>query len=181
MSDSTSATANAIAEIEDSLVPAEGWHVLHLFYQIDRAPWSMLTPEEQVERKTEFTRLLQEVRGHADTQLLVFSVLTPRADIGFMLLTPDLRDANAFEKRITLSLGPDILIPIYSYFSMTERSEYTTSAEQYAETLKTDRGLAEGAEEFDAAMTEFHALIKITARIGSIRTCPTGRCFVFIR
>lgn len=160
MSEPTTATAEAIAEIEESLAPHEGWHVLHLFYQIDRSQWSILTPEEQVERKTELTRLVQEVREHKDTQLLVVSVLTPRADLGFMLLTPDLRDANAFEKRITLSLGPDVLVPIYSYLSMTERSEYTTTAEQYAETLRSERGLSDGSGEFDAAMSEFHVRMK---------------------
>jgi peroxiredoxin len=149
-----------VAEPNESLTPAEGWHVIHLFYQIDRTQWAMLSPEEQVERKTELTRLVQEVRQHPDTQLLMFSMLTPRADIAFMLLTPGLKDANAFEKRLTLSLGPDVLVPSYSYLSMTERSEYTTTAEQYGETLKQDRGMAEGSEEFEAALAEFHARMK---------------------
>jgi peroxiredoxin len=156
-----SPAANADPNPQDeSLAPTEGVHVVHLFYQIDRSLWAMLTPEEQVERKTALTRLFQEVREHDDTQLLVFSILTPRADLGFMLLIPDLRDANAFEKRLTLSLGPDLLLPVYSYLSMTERSEYTTSAEQYTETLKAERGLVEGSEEFETAMGEFHARIK---------------------
>ncbi|MCB1097122.1 MAG: hydrogen peroxide-dependent heme synthase [Verrucomicrobiales bacterium] len=159
MSESTTApaTTDTIPEIDESLAPAEGWHVLHLFYQIDRSQWSMLTSEEQVERKTALTRLVQELRQHPNTQLLMFSMLTPRADIGFMLLTPDLRDANAFEKRLTISMGPDVLVPIYSYFSMTERSEYTTSAEQYGETLRTERGLVEGSDEFNTAIAEFNA------------------------
>ena len=63
------------------------------------------------------------------------SVVTPKADIGFMLLTPDLHDANRFEKQLTLALGPDILQPAYSYYSMTELSEYTTSEEEYKKQL----------------------------------------------
>ena len=49
--------------------------------------------------------------------------------------------ANAFEKRLTLSLGPDVLTPVYSFLSLTEESEYTTSDEEYAETLATEENL----------------------------------------
>ena len=73
-----------------------------------------------------------------------------------MLLTPDLQTANGFEKRLNLSLGPDILTPVYSYLSMTERSEYTTTEAEYsAETLEKERGLTAGTPEFDAALEEF--------------------------
>ncbi len=93
-----------------------------------------------------------------DTQLLTFSVVTPKADLGFMLLTPDLQTANAYEKRLSLSLGADVLTPVYSYLSMTERSEYTlTEAEYIADTLEKERGLTEGTPEFEAAMVDFHS------------------------
>ena len=138
------------------LVPREGWHVMHLFYQIDHAQWSICSDEEKRAAKTRLTELVQEIRSTADTHLLTFAVATPKADIGFMLLTPDLQIANAFEKQLTLSLGPDILTPAYSYLSQTERSEYTTSSEEYAaETLKAEKGLTEGTPEFAAALAEF--------------------------
>ena len=73
-----------------------------------------------------------------------------------MLLTPDLQVANTFEKRLTLSLGIDVLTPVYSYLSQTERSEYTTTKEQYAEeTLKSEEGLEEGSAEFETKLAEF--------------------------
>jgi chlorite dismutase len=56
----------------------------------------------------------------------------------------------------SLSLGPEILSPTYSYLSQTESSEYTTSREQYsAETLVGEKGLTEGTPEFEAALKEF--------------------------
>jgi chlorite dismutase len=138
------------------IVPREGWHVLHLFYHIDHAQWSLFTDEEKRQAKTDLTELVQEIRATPDTHLLVFSVVSPKADIGFMLLTPDLHVANAFEKQLSLSLGPEILSPAYSYFSMTESSEYTTTREQYAaDTLKGEKGLAEGGAEYEAALKEF--------------------------
>jgi len=134
----------------------EGWHVLHLFYSVDQGQWSLLSESEQREAKTHLTELVQEIRSHKDTQLLIYAVATPKADIGFMLLTPDLHDATYFEKRLTLGLGVDILTPTYSYLSQTERSEYTTSSEQYAkDTLISEKGMTEGSEEFVAALAEF--------------------------
>jgi peroxiredoxin len=138
------------------LVPKEGWHVMHLFYHVEHSSWALLSEDEKRQAKTRLTELVQEIRATPDTHLLTFAIATPKADLGFMLLTPDLHVATAFEKRLTLSLGPDILTPAYSYLSQTERSEYTTTREQYsAETLIGEKGLTEGSEEFEAALKEF--------------------------
>ncbi len=138
------------------LIPKEGWHVLHLFYHIDHSQWSLLTKDEQRAAKTRLTELVQEIRATPDTQLLTFSTVSPKADLGFMLLTPDLHMANAYEKQLTLSLGPEILTPSYSYYSLTEPSEYTTTREQYTrETIVGEKGLSEGSAEYEAALKEF--------------------------
>ena len=72
-----------------------------------------------------------------------------------MLLTEDLITANALEKRLNLALGPDILTPVFSFLSMTERSEYTTSDDEFSASLVTEKGLAAGSPEHSAAMTDF--------------------------
>ncbi len=138
-----------------SVVPREGWHVLHLFYRIEHGQWALLSPDEQREVKTSFTELVAEIRETETTQLLIFSIVSPKADIGFMLLTPDLHTANAIEKRLSLSLGPDVLTPVYTYLSMTEESEYTTSDAEYAVTLEKEDGVAPGTPEFEKGMAEF--------------------------
>ena len=145
-----------MSEPAPPLVPREGWHVMHLFYHIDHGQWQMLNESEKREAKTGFTELVQEIRTTSDTQLLTFTVATPKADLGFMLLTPDLQLANTFEKRLTLSLGVEVLTPAYSYLSQTERSEYTTSGEQYAEeTLKQEEGLSEDSPEYASKLNDF--------------------------
>jgi peroxiredoxin len=143
------------------LVPREGWHVMHLFYHVDHTQWALYGDDEKRQAKTRLTELVQEIRSTPDTHLLIFSVATPKADIGFMLLTPDLQVANTFEKQLGLSLGPEILSPAYFYLSQTESSEYTTTREQYAaETLVAEKGLAEGTAEFEAALQEFDERMK---------------------
>ena len=59
------------------VVPREGWHVLHLFYKIEHGQWSLLSPDEQREAKTSFTELVAEIREIENTQLLIFSMVTP--------------------------------------------------------------------------------------------------------
>jgi chlorite dismutase len=110
-----------------ALVPEEGWHCLHLFYRIEYGQWQLLNREEQNAAKTNLASLVQEIRAMDSTQLLTLGVVTPKADLGFMLVTPDLQIAHKIEKQLSLSPGPDVLSPVYSYLSLTEESEYITS------------------------------------------------------
>src|SRR4029453_4045047 len=125
---------NAMTEKNWALVPEEGWHCLHLFYRIEYGQWQLLSRDEQNAAKTNLSSLVQEARAMESTQLLTLSTVTPKADGGFMVITPDLHNANKIEKRLSLSLGADVLTPVYSYLSLTEESEYITSEEDYAET-----------------------------------------------
>jgi len=138
------------------IIPTEGWHVIHLFYQIDHTQWSIQTEEEQLKAKTNLSKLIQDIRSTPNTQLLLFSIVTPKADIGFMLITDDLQLANAFEKQLTLALGADMLNPSFSYLSMTETGDYMTTEEDYSEkTLKSERNLKEGTVDYENALNEF--------------------------
>src|SRR5947199_4605021 len=135
-----------MADKSAPLIPEQGWHCLHLFYRIDFAQWQLLTADEQGMAKIALSEIVQEIRATEKTQLLTLSVVTPKADLGFMLITPDLHAANFFEKRLSLSLGAAVLEPVYSYLSLTEESEYTTSAEENAETLDREQNLKPGTQ-----------------------------------
>lgn len=161
------------------VVPEKGWHVLHLFYRIEHGQWSMLSPEERITAKTQLTELIQEIRATEDTQLLVFSIVSPKADIGFMLLTPDLHTANGFEKRLSLGLGPDVLTPVYSFLSLTEESEYISTSEEYAATLEKEQNLAPGSPEFEKALGEFQARMAKYTKDKLYPVLPTWEVFCF--
>jgi len=113
---------------------------------------------------TALSALVQEIRAEPDTQLLTLSMVTPKADIGFMLITPDLHDADAFSKRLALALGPDVLSPSFACLSMTERSEYTTTEEEYGASLVREEGLAPDSPEHKAKIGEFRARMEKYAR-----------------
>ncbi|HYY30761.1 MAG TPA: hydrogen peroxide-dependent heme synthase [Chthoniobacterales bacterium] len=142
-----------------ALRPKEGWHVLHLFYRVDFGQWQILTHEERLNAKTNLSKLIQEIRALPSTQILTFSVVSPKADIAFMLLTDDLHTANGVEKKLSQSLGAEVLMPVFSFYSLTERSEYTTTEEDYAASLTGEKALAPGSPEFTQAMEEFRKRI----------------------
>jgi len=142
-------------ETPPPLIPQKGWHCLHLFYRIEHGQWQFLNAAEQRAAKIALSTLVQETRALELTQLLSLSVVTPKADLGFMLVTPDLQTANRIEKQLTLSLGADVLVPVYSYLSLTEESEYTTTDEQYAQTIESEQKLKPGTSEFETAMKAF--------------------------
>jgi hydrogen peroxide-dependent heme synthase len=143
-----------------ALRPEEGWHVLHLFYRVEQSQWQLLTPEEQLVAKRHLFGLVQETRATPSTQLLSFGMVSPKADLGFMLLTDDLHRAHSLEKKLTLSLGPDSLNPVYSFYSLTERSEYTTLEEEYIASLKAEKNLSEGSPELEQMLNEFRNRMK---------------------
>jgi chlorite dismutase len=144
----------------DKLRPKEGWHVLHLYYRIDFGSWHLLSNEEKFAAKTSFSELIQKIRAFPQTQLLTLSMISPKADLGFMLLTEDLHVANSAEKELGLALGPDVLTPAYSFYSLTERSEYTTSEEEFATSLIGEKGLSKDSAEFSQAIEDFRARMK---------------------
>ncbi|MDF1751143.1 MAG: heme-dependent peroxidase [Verrucomicrobiales bacterium] len=145
--------------VTEPVIPREGWHVIHLFYKIEHSQWDLYSDEEKLEAKTHLAQLVQDIRS-SDAQLLTFSMVTPKADIGFMLLAPDLHKANEFEKKLTLSLGADVMTPTYSYLSMTELGEYTTTREIYGKSLVDEDGIVEGSDEYNEKLDEFERRMK---------------------
>src|ERR1700756_5636525 len=141
-----------------ALVAEEGWHCLHLFYRIEYGQWQLLSRQEQDAAKANLSSLVQDVRAIELTQLLTLAMVTPKADLGFVLITPDLHNANKIEKRLSLSLGADVLTPVYSYLSLTEESEYITSEDEYTQTL--DSSVRKDPAKLEEALRSFRERIK---------------------
>jgi chlorite dismutase len=149
---------SAMTDKNWALVPEEGWHCLHLFYRIEYGQWQLLSRDEQNAAKTNLSSLVQEARAMESTQLLTLSTVTPKADVGFMVITPDLHNANKIEKRLSLSLGADVLTPVYSYLSLTEESEYITSEDEYVQTLEPS--VRNDSTKLNEAVTAFRERMK---------------------
>ncbi|MEM7697130.1 MAG: hydrogen peroxide-dependent heme synthase [Verrucomicrobiota bacterium] len=139
----------------EPIVPHQGWHVLHLFYRVDQSLWASLPEAAQAAGREALIDLIDSIRDEESAQVLAFSMLTPKSDLGFMILTDDLHRANRYEKQLERALGPDVLVPTYSYLSMTELSEYTTTEERYGESLVSEEGLEKDSAEYLQKIEEF--------------------------
>src|SRR6202012_2834940 len=60
----------------------------------------------------------------------------------------------------TSSLGPDVLIPKFTYLSMTEKSEYTQKEEDYALELEKTENLLRGSAESEAKLVVWRERIR---------------------
>src|SRR5687767_8764662 len=135
----------------EPVVPSEGWGVLHLFFHLRR---ELL--EDATEAAKDFARRLQAFDARDDYQVLTFSVLGQKADIGLMILGPDLAELDQLSTELIASPLGAALVPAASYLSMTELSEYTSTAEDESARLVAEEGLAEGSEEHTAALQAFN-------------------------
>jgi peroxiredoxin len=134
----------------EPVVPSQGWGVLHLFFHLRR---ELL--EDATEAAKDFARRLQAFDARDDYQVLAFSVLGQKADIGMMVLGPDLVELDQLATELTASPLGAALIPAASYLSMTELSEYTSTAEDEGRRLVDEDGMTAGTPEHSAAVAAF--------------------------
>ena len=145
------------AAIPATLVPeGGGWHFLHLYYRVDRGALSHLSEAARAEGRREVKAILDGGRASASMQLQSFAVPGHRADFGLMMAGPDLREIHDLQLGVQASaLGP-ALIPTYSFYSITEISEYVPSVEAYGKML-VDR------EQVDPASRSYETKLKAYA------------------
>ncbi|MEM9400122.1 MAG: hydrogen peroxide-dependent heme synthase [Verrucomicrobiota bacterium] len=143
----------ALSSSKNTIVAKQGWHVMHQIYEIDHTSWDDLGYEQQ-EYLDSCKSLIEHFRQQENCQVLLYSVLG-KADLGFMAIAPDLHQIDYFEKRLRQLHGPGVLNREYSFLSLTEESEYTTTDEEWSATLEKDKGLQPDTPEHAQAMEEF--------------------------
>jgi hydrogen peroxide-dependent heme synthase len=123
--------------IVDTVEPSVGWGVLHLFYRVDRT---------RAEADTKAGKhILDAVQSLVDDghQALLFAVLGHKADLGVMVLGPDLARLQSFQQE--LAATPLTLVD--SYVSLTELSEYTSTEDDERARLDAEEQLVGPAAE----------------------------------
>jgi len=118
----------------ESVTPSAGWGVLHLYYCVDRSRGD----EPGVAKRVLDAIAALEADDH---QVLTFAVLGHKADVGFMAVGPDLARLARFQQE--LLDGP--LLPEYSYFSLTEQSEYAQTEDDERTRLGRDEDVTDPA------------------------------------
>lgn len=138
-----------------SLVPPIGWHFLHLFYKVDRAALAALSPEQRESGRRELASLLDPSSTPDIAQRQCLAVPGHKADFGLMLAGKDLPAIHGVQMALAASeLGP-ALIPTYSFYSITEVSEYVPDAEQYGKTLRDREGMDPESPAYQAKVNAY--------------------------
>ena len=119
------------------VIPSEGWGVLHLFLHVVR--------DGDVDRRSARDAM---VRAHealvADGhQARWFPVLGHKADLGIMAVGPDLARLQRFQQEV---LATGAVRAGWSYVSLTEGSEYTSTEDDERRHLAEEEGLTDEAE-----------------------------------
>ena len=127
--------------------PSAGWGVVHLML---RAAPGAPGAEEALHAIDAFAAVDPQ-------QVVAFSVLGGRADVGLMAIGPDLDALDGVVKRVLG--GP--FEPVYSFVSLTELSEYTATEEEERARLE-----AEGAADLEG---------RLAGRRACTRACPRAR------
>ena len=109
--------------MSSGVTPSQGWGVVHLFLRVERGAIA----DGLLDAVGRFTAVDPQ-------QVLAFSVLGGRADMGFMALGPDLDALDAFTKEILA--GPVECVD--SFVSLTELSEYTTTEDDERARLEAE-------------------------------------------
>ena len=128
----------AATSVTATLVPEAGWHFLHVFYRIDRAALAAIDEPHRKEGRRQLVQAMTREPGQGVDQLQCFAILGHKADFGFMAAGPDLKAIHAIETAIAASAIGPALVPSYSFYSITEISEYVPDAHQYGEVLKRE-------------------------------------------
>ncbi len=119
----------------EPVIPSIGWGVLHLYFRVDRA---------RIDEPGGIKRVVDAIAALEadDHQAITFSVLGHKADLGVMAVGPDLARLQRFQHE----LRDAPLIPVYSYVSLTEQSEYAQTEADERARLVADEGLTDETE-----------------------------------
>ncbi|HET7578773.1 MAG TPA: hydrogen peroxide-dependent heme synthase [Bacillales bacterium] len=105
----------------------EGWYCLHDFRTIDWTRWKALDSEERELIMREFLDLLEKWEtNHMNKEgsYALYSILGQKADLMIMLLRPTVEDLNEIETAFNKTRFSEYTIPVYSYVSVVELSNY---------------------------------------------------------
>ena len=138
-----------------SLIPIEGWHVLHLYYRVDRAALARLDDRTRERGRAELADALTQGSSGSPTRLHAYGILGHKADFGLILADPDPRVLRA--RQTLIQSGPlgSALTLAYSFTSLTEVSEYVPDSDGYAKLLREREGMDPESAVFQTRVKQY--------------------------
>lgn len=145
----------------DPIHAKEGWFVSHLFYRVNRIQWDAMSAQEQSEKREHFRQAIETFARGENCQIHSYSIWGLKADLGFMMVCPELHRLNQLEVELSTSLGSGVLEPVHSFISMSEISEYMSQDKDYSRTLQEKEGLSPESLEYQKKMEAFRERMQV--------------------
>jgi hydrogen peroxide-dependent heme synthase len=167
------------AKYPATLTPETGWHFLHLFYRIDRDRLQKYTEAERAAGRDELAKVLGTKQPGAVEQIQCFAIPGHKADFGLMVAGPDLKALHAVETAVAASPLGGALVPSYSFYSITEVSEYVPDADQYAAILRDREHLDPESSIFKTKVAQYAERLGPMNQQRLYPDFPDWPCFCF--
>ena len=136
----------------------QGIHVMHLFYRLDRARWTALPAGDSAKTLARLEALCAAHAAASHPRLVTFANLSGKAELAFMIYAADLGHLGQIHRDLEAAFPPGVLQPVYSYLSVTELSEYTSSDEDNRQRLIQQEKLEPDTEAFNTRLAELSKL-----------------------
>lgn len=133
----------------------QGVHVMHLFYRINRVAWAALPSGESEATRKRLEALCAANANASHPRISSFANVSGKADLTFMLLAAELGQISQLHRDIEQAFPAGVLERVYTYLSVTESSEYTTSEDEHRQGLIEREKLSPDSPEFAKKMEEF--------------------------
>ncbi|MCH2571233.1 MAG: heme-dependent peroxidase [Planctomycetes bacterium] len=137
-----------------STQPQEGWHVVHLYYQIKRDILQKFSSEQRAQGREQWAQELTQGNDDSPPRLQVYSVMGNKADFGIVLMGPDPLQLDRVQNNFCAGLLGPALHPVYSFVSLSEVSEYVPTVEQYGQRLEAE-GTDPESDAFEAKLNVY--------------------------
>lgn len=134
------------------VIASIGRGVLHLFLKVDTARLAATTSADT----KQVVAVLEEWQERS--QVHIFSALGHKADVMIMAIDEDLGALRALQTAVTTATSSGVLVLDWSYLSLTEMSEYTSTEDEERERL-VEAG--EEGEELARRLEKFNERIEM--------------------
>lgn len=139
---------------EQRLQDIAGWPVVHRFFRLERGRWLALSPDARRAAAAEFAARLGEAAGETDLQFVPMAPIA-KADFAFMAVHPEPARLQRLEQRLSATVLGACLVPVHAFLSMSEVSEYMSTAADHARQLIEEQGMDPTAPEFARSLASF--------------------------
>ncbi len=132
----------AAAPSEPTTKMHDGWHCLHLYYRVCQRGLAQLSESQRTAGREELVRLFDSKSPRRLPASGIAGALsrfgTSSADLSLLVMDPDPLVIDTIRQSIRTSPLGTALVPVYSFVSITEVSEYVPTLQQYGERLKLE-------------------------------------------